>query len=693
MPRGKGLALAIASLVVVLLVVPAFLADEPTRLGLAQPNEFEAVRVGSFRDTGQGVVPAADRFSTCSSCVLRDVSVGMGPVALAYDVGMKEVFVANYGSDNVSVIPDGTGTSSVNIEVGTQPFGLAYDQGRGEVFVSNMDSCCSSSSSSDNVSVINDTTNRVVANVSVGGWPEGLAYDRGRGEVFVANYGSNNVSIIEDSTNRVVANIPVGQEPVALAYDPAKGEVFADGYSHGSNYPAIMSVINDTSNSVVATIPVGYSLSGVGDFPLGAVSYDGARGEVLVTNEGSDNVSIINDSSNLVVANIPVGTSPDGLTSTPSTGATFVANVWSGNTSVIDDHTNTVVATLDLGNASAAAYDSGEGDIALAEEADNAVIFVPINLTEGAALVPARSSADIGQPVVLNVTAIANPSAYSYTYASPGAMGCSPSTSASTVCTPTATGTFTVSATITDPFGEVSTVTSPALTVDASLNATLTLSNSTLWLGDTLYVSGVARGGLPPYTYNFTGLPPGCVSQGLDSIGCLPTQSGNYSIRFIVHDANVWSVAAVQQLSVKFDFIVLVPASTMVGHSVTIQIDSAPGFGPLTYSYSNLPPGCISQDSPTVICTPSHAGDYSVVVSVHDEAGDHASHTFALRVLPGTSTQPGFLDLPGDGGYVVLAAVAAAITGLVIFMVARRRPRSPAEAGAKTDDGSTETSI
>ncbi len=87
------------------------------------------------------------------------------------------------------------------VTVGIDPEGVAYDSGKGEIFVAN--------AGSNTVSVISDSTNAAVANVTVGNRPAGVAYDSGKGEIFVANYLSNTVSVISDSTNTVVATVTV----------------------------------------------------------------------------------------------------------------------------------------------------------------------------------------------------------------------------------------------------------------------------------------------------------------------------------------------------------------------------------------------------------------------------------------------------------------------------------------------------
>src|SRR2546427_1093821 len=94
------------------------------------------------------------------------------------------------------------------------PVGLAYDSGNGYVYVAN--------AGSDNVSVISGTT--VVATVPVGDDPIGVAYDSGNGYVYVTNDNSNNVSVISTTTPS-----PWSPPPIFLGLPAAEGYALLAG--------------------------------------------------------------------------------------------------------------------------------------------------------------------------------------------------------------------------------------------------------------------------------------------------------------------------------------------------------------------------------------------------------------------------------------------------------------------------------
>ncbi len=79
-------------------------------------------------------------------------------------------------------------------------------QGQARAYVANF--------SSNNASVIDTSTNTVIATIALGSLPYGGAV--GSSRAYVANLGSSNVSVIDTSTNTVIATVTVGSSPVSL---------------------------------------------------------------------------------------------------------------------------------------------------------------------------------------------------------------------------------------------------------------------------------------------------------------------------------------------------------------------------------------------------------------------------------------------------------------------------------------------
>jgi YVTN family beta-propeller protein len=317
--------------------------------------------------------------------VTATVPVGSAPTGVVYDSNKGEVFVANSGSNSVSVISDANNSvvATIPLQSGSlNPVDLTYDSGKGEIFVLNSppDEISFSSSTitviadSNNsivatitlgfnsvvgisydsakgeifvagqnpggpVTIISDTNNSVVSTVLVGGHPQGIVYDSGMGETFVSVEGdtSNWVSVISDNSNTVVAKVTVENVPIGLAYDPGKGEIFVSGIltpelSQVVNPHIAVSVISDQTDTVVASIPM----------PTNTVylTYDSKQGEIFVNYAGDNNtLSVISDSNDMVIANVTIANSSiSSLAYDSSKSEIFASNPFNDTVSVMSDY-------------------------------------------------------------------------------------------------------------------------------------------------------------------------------------------------------------------------------------------------------------------------------------------------------------------------------------------------------------------
>jgi YVTN family beta-propeller protein len=212
-------------------------------------------------------------------------------------------------------------------------------------------------SGSNSVSVIGPTTNRVEVEIPVrfGKEPEGIAVARVTPDkelIFVTNYGSNNVSIIDASTYQEFDRVNVGDGPIAIAADPPV-DILASSRSLGMNEVNVIRnyrrtfcnvyVANKNSRNIsiiridvasmrpreVTTVSVQWS-------PISlTVDYPGAR--VYVANYGYDNLSIIDimqiisgNNSGAVSEMSNVGTSLMGIIADPDFDRLYLLKESSG---------------------------------------------------------------------------------------------------------------------------------------------------------------------------------------------------------------------------------------------------------------------------------------------------------------------------------------------------------------------------
>jgi|GEM_PF-592136 len=220
--------------------------------------------------------------------VIKDINVGNQPVSVLVDKTEKGanglVFVANLQSNTISVI-DATKNELLlpTISVGTEPSGLAINEIANRLYVANR--------GSDTVSVIDyllsnqgEFKNFTIANITVQKYPSDIAINPDTNRIYVANYYSDSVSVIDGATNNVSSTVKVGVNPSSIAINPDTNLIYVTNY--GSNS---VSVIDGVTNRVLEEVTVGKFPFSVYHNPKTHINY--------VINLGSRTISEIKDRS------------------------------------------------------------------------------------------------------------------------------------------------------------------------------------------------------------------------------------------------------------------------------------------------------------------------------------------------------------------------------------------------------------
>jgi uncharacterized protein (TIGR03437 family) len=297
-------------------------------------------------------------------------------------------YVANFGSNTVSVIDTSSNTVVATVNVGSQPYAVAVTPDGTQAYVANC---------GGDVFVIATSNNTVSAKVVVGGCPYDVAITPDGTRAYVVRDNANSVWAIDTSSNTVVAKVTVADTPGAIAITPDGTRAYVVSVGTLSVSPAV-SVIDISSNTVVTTLsvaelgrtPVGVAITpdgkhayvpntggyvsvidtssntvttqvtvpGIGISQVGvAITPDGKHAYVTTFGpNGSNPVAVIDTSSNTVVANIPVGVGATGVAISPDgtrayvTVATNTTGIGNGIVSVIDTSNNSVVTTIPVGS-------------------------------------------------------------------------------------------------------------------------------------------------------------------------------------------------------------------------------------------------------------------------------------------------------------------------------------------------------
>lgn len=149
---------------------------------------------------------------------------------------------------------------------------------------------------------------------------------------------------------------------------------------------------------------------------------------------------------------------------------------------------------------------------------------------------------------------------------------------------------------------------------------------------------GHPSGGLPPYSFAWTGLPPGCVGGSSLDVNCSVASVGAWNASVTVTDtngSNVTSAPISIQVVPTLTGSLVASSSLEVGVAATLRANFSGGSAPVVYNWSGAPPGCSVGTSAVVPCDPSEAGGYVVDVVATDANGFlSAAPAVRLKVVP-----------------------------------------------------------
>ncbi len=383
MKNRGGLLAAAATVVVVALLLPS---------------------IGGVTQVRSGPAPSTVQLTVSDSAGVT-IPVGSYPFGVAFDPVNRDLYVTNFGSNNISVI--NTTTDQVVAWI-PMPYGIGpivADTATGVVYTGDAVST---------VYGINSSTDRIEWRISLvnAGCPYGCApdpqtYDAANGDIYVT--GNNNVSVIHGST--AAAWMPVGSGPNGAAYDSANGDIYVS--NEGSCLSCMnLTVINGSANRVVGQV------SGSGGGP--GVAYDGSNGEIFVCENGdqpgfANAVTVVNGATNQVVASIPIGTACQAAVYDPVNDYVYITDRSApggrdqSNVSLVDPATNRIVLTLPVQlGPTGIAFDSANHNVYVADSDTNNISILPqiyrLTLHETGLPTGTNWSATVGRVTVYSIT-------------------------------------------------------------------------------------------------------------------------------------------------------------------------------------------------------------------------------------------------------------------------------------------------
>lgn len=198
-----------------------------------------------FVGTDTGAPPPPLPAHTCAPGLLDTFTVQNEPRGLALDPTRQRLYVANFGSDSVSVVDTNNDNVLQTIPGVVSANGLAYDPTHNLIWVTNYQA-----NQVTPIQANSDATGfSVLPPLATGARPWGVAYDPVHDLIYVANNLDSSVTVINAASRTVAATLTGSfNQPFHLAANPVTGKVYVGNFGSASvtvlNGPAVSRVVS-----------------------------------------------------------------------------------------------------------------------------------------------------------------------------------------------------------------------------------------------------------------------------------------------------------------------------------------------------------------------------------------------------------------------------------------------------------------
>jgi YVTN family beta-propeller protein len=288
------------------------------------------------------------------------VAVGLHPVAIAVNAVTDKIYVANRGyflkniTGSVTVINGATNSTTTVIDPNaTFPSAVAVNPVTNKIYVTN---------ASHNVTVIDGHTNSTTTVTDRNGaFPLAVAVNPVTNKIYVANVNSANVTVIDGATNStttVPVTVPNVLGPVALAVNSVTDKIYVanNGVIRGSTNVGHVTVIDGRTNSTTrvtdpnAITPLALAMNSLTDkvYVTNEGNYPGANhGNVTVIDGRTNSTRTVTDPHALAPQDIAVNSLTNKIYVTNANRFVSSALTGNGGVTVINGSTNSTTAIID----------------------------------------------------------------------------------------------------------------------------------------------------------------------------------------------------------------------------------------------------------------------------------------------------------------------------------------------------------
>lgn len=272
--------------------VVAIIGVEEDPTGLVLSREQEKLYVLNSQSSSISIIDTTQDF-------VRDriqLISGIEPIEMAMipdnnNRNNGQLYIANRGSNNVTVVDTNLKLQITSVRVGNEPLGITANPDRQEVYVAN--------SGSNSISIINSLTNTVTSTIIVDYKPVDVVIVGSF--LYVLSGGTNWITVIDIASRKTIKTIPSDANLRKAVYSEQFDRVYLTNYDTGK-----IAFLIPSLGVITRTINVGLK-------PVG-LAIDESRNRLYITGYNSNKVAVINPVSETVEKLITVGKNPYNIT-------------------------------------------------------------------------------------------------------------------------------------------------------------------------------------------------------------------------------------------------------------------------------------------------------------------------------------------------------------------------------------------
>ncbi|HXQ94385.1 MAG TPA: hypothetical protein VN864_04360 [Thermoplasmata archaeon] len=384
---------------------------------------------------------------------------------------LEQIYVPTDYSGTLDIADPSNLTNATSVASLPSPAAMTYDGACGCDVVAD--------SAGNGLYFVDPGTLHIVGRSALAGDPYGIAYDNASGDLWVTLggfTGTAGVEVLNGTNGSEVALLSDGSTPWGIAYDPVDDRIYVADY-----FGDDIRVFDAANRTQVTVIPAGNQTTGIAYVP--------SDHSVYATNWNSHNLTVVNASSDTVSGSVHIGGAPVPIGYDAKENLLFVGNYANSNTTVVNVSQNNVTGSVPVNFTNGFAFDRSTGTAFLLNETSD--ITVVNGTTLATSRVPAGLDTDTG---------VWTPEG--------GLLAGDPETGA---------------------LYEVNT-TAPSLVSNLALLA----SPERAATYGSLRLTTISVGGPGNLSYQYSGLPPGCLSRNASSLVCNPQTSGRYEVHSTV---------------------------------------------------------------------------------------------------------------------------------------------------------------